>query len=98
MTDDVRIALDPAAIGATLDDIGEIGNRFCGTAGEVQARSYVLERFGELGLADVRLEEFPYLCWQPRPPHVSRGGRAARAPSGLPPLTPTRCSTPRRGP
>ena len=67
MTLAARIALDPTAIGATLDDLAQIGNRFCGTAGEVQARSYVLERFGELGLADVHLEEFPYLCWQPAP-------------------------------
>lgn len=79
MTDDVRIALDPAGIGATLDDIADIGNRFCGTAGEVQARSYVLERFGELGLADVRLEEFPYLCWQPAPAScVARGVGGSR--------------------
>jgi aminopeptidase YwaD len=67
MTDDTRIALDPRAIGATLDDLAQIGNRFCGTHGEAEARSYVLRRFGELGLADVRLEEFPYLAWTPAP-------------------------------
>ena len=67
MTHDTRVALDAGAIGRTLDDIAQIGNRFCGTPGEAQARSYVLGRFGELGLADVRLEEFPYLGWQPGP-------------------------------
>ncbi len=67
MTSDIRIALDATAIGATLDDLAQIGNRFCGTSGEAEARSYVLGRFGELGLADVRLEEFPYLGWQPGP-------------------------------
>jgi aminopeptidase YwaD len=65
MTDDTRIALDPSAIGATLDDLAQIGNRFCGTPGEAEARSYVLGRFGELGLADVRVEEFQYLAWRP---------------------------------
>jgi aminopeptidase YwaD len=67
MTSDTRISLDPAAIGATLDDLAQIGNRFCGTHGEAQARSYLLGRFGELGLADVHLEEFPYLAWTPAP-------------------------------
>ncbi len=67
MTTDTRISLDATAIGATLDDLAQIGNRFCGTHGEAEARSYVLGRFGELGLADVRLEEFPYLAWLPAP-------------------------------
>ncbi len=67
MTDETRIALDPSAIGATLDDLADIGNRFCGTRGEAQARWYVLGRFGELDLADVHLEEFEYLAWTPAP-------------------------------
>jgi aminopeptidase YwaD len=67
MTPDPRISLDAVAIGATLDDLAQIGNRFCGTHGEAEARAYVLRRFGELGLADVRLEEFPYLAWTPAP-------------------------------
>ena len=62
-----RISLDAGAIGATLDDLAQIGNRFCGTHGEAQARAYVLGRFQELGLADVRLEEFGYLAWTPAP-------------------------------
>lgn len=64
---DTRISLDAGAIGATLDDIAQIGNRFCGTHGEAQARAYVLGRFQELGLADVHLEEFGYLAWMPAP-------------------------------
>ncbi|HEX3689219.1 MAG TPA: M28 family peptidase [Solirubrobacteraceae bacterium] len=66
MTDGTRISLDAGAIGATLDDLAQIGNRFCGTAGELEARSYVLGRFGELGLT-VHLEEFAYLAWMPGP-------------------------------
>ena len=80
MTKDTRIALDPEAIGATLDDLAQIGNRFCGTPGEGHARDYVLRRFGELGLADVRLEEFPYLAWKPAPAScVARSERAYEA-------------------
>ena len=67
MTGEDRITLDAAAIGATLDDLAAIGNRFCGTHGEAQARAYVLGRFEELGLADVHLEEFAYLAWTPAP-------------------------------
>ena len=67
MTGEDPITLDAAAIGATLDDLAEIGNRFCGTHGEAQARAYVLGRFEELGLADVHLEEFAYLAWTPAP-------------------------------
>jgi len=33
VTGEDRITLDAAAIGATLDDVAEIGNRFCGTHG-----------------------------------------------------------------
>ncbi|HTU97243.1 MAG TPA: M28 family peptidase [Solirubrobacteraceae bacterium] len=77
----IRIALDPAAIGATLDDLAQIGNRFCGTAGEVEARAYVLQRFAEVGLSDVHVEEFPYLCWQPGPASC-----VARGPGGAGPF------------
>jgi peptidase M28-like protein len=64
---DTRIVLDAAGIGATLDDLAQIGNRFCATHGEAQARAYVHGRFQELGLADVHLEEFAYLAWTPAP-------------------------------
>ena len=96
MTHDTRIALDAAAIGATLDDIGADRQPLLRDPGEAQARSYVLGRFGELGLADVRLEEFPYLGWQPAPGLLRGAAGRRRAPAGRP-TTPTRCSTPRRG-
>jgi aminopeptidase YwaD len=63
MTDETRISLDPAAIGTTLDDIAQIGNRFCGTSGEAECRRYLHQRFIDAGLQDVRLEEFDYLRW-----------------------------------
>jgi aminopeptidase YwaD len=56
--------LDPAEIGRTLDDLSEIGNRYAGSAGEASARDYLLERFRDLGLDDVRLEPFPYLGYE----------------------------------
>ena len=67
MNRDTRISLDAAAIGATLDDLADIGNRFCGTHGEAEARSYVLGRFQKAGLTDIRLEEFHYLAWMSAP-------------------------------
>ena len=79
---DTRIVLDAAGIGATLDDLAQIGNRFCGTHGEAQARAYVHGRFQELGLADVHLEEFGYLAWTPAPASCvagSAGGARADA-------------------
>jgi aminopeptidase YwaD len=82
MTSDIRPSLEAGAIGATLDDLAQIGNRFCGTHGEAEARTYVLGRFGELGLADVHVEEFPYLAWMPAPAScVAReaAGRRTRA-------------------
>jgi aminopeptidase YwaD len=75
MTRDVRISLDPAAIGATLDDLAEIGNRFCATPGEAECRAYLLRRFEEAGLHEVRAEEFEYLAWRPAPAScVALGG------------------------
>lgn len=58
------VRLDPAAIGRTLDDLAAIGNRYAGTPGETAARDYLLERFRDLGLDDVRLESFPYLAYE----------------------------------
>jgi hypothetical protein len=59
------LRLDPRRLGRTLDDLAEIGNRYSGTPGEAQARDYLLERFGQLGLTNVRLEAFPYLGASP---------------------------------
>jgi hypothetical protein len=58
------LQLDPTRIGRTLDDVAAIGNRYAGTPGEATARDYLLDRFAELGLADVRLEPFPYLAYE----------------------------------
>jgi hypothetical protein len=63
------LRLDPRRLGRTLDDLAEIGNRYAGTPGEAQCRDYLVERFGELGLAEVRREPFPYLAAS-RPPAV----------------------------
>jgi hypothetical protein len=65
MSDDA-VRLDPAEIGRTLDDLAAIGNRYAGTTGEAAARDYLLDRFGTLGLDDVRLEPFAYLGYEPQ--------------------------------
>lgn len=49
-----------------LKDINRIGNRWLGTKGEVNARHYILDKFRELGLEDVRTEEFTYLHYAPK--------------------------------
>lgn len=64
MTDDA-VRLDPAEIGRTLDELAAVGNRYAGTPGEATTRDYLLERFRALGLADVRLESFRYLRYEP---------------------------------
>ena len=56
--------LDPTRLGRTLDDIAAIGNRYAGTPGEVTARDYLLDRFNQLGLSEVRLESFPFLAYE----------------------------------
>jgi peptidase M28-like protein len=61
---DTAVRLNPAEIGRTLDDLAAIGNRYAGSAGEVAARDYLLERFRALGLDGVRLEPFPYLGYE----------------------------------
>jgi aminopeptidase YwaD len=55
------IELDAAAIGATLDDLAQIGSRFAGSKSEARCREYLRDRFTALGLTDVRLEEVTYL-------------------------------------
>jgi aminopeptidase YwaD len=56
--------LDPTRLGRTLDDVAAIGNRYAGTPGEATARDYLLDRFNELGLSEVRLEPFPFLAYE----------------------------------
>jgi hypothetical protein len=79
---DPAITLDAAAIGETLDDLATIGNRYSGTPGEAQARDYLLGRFQQLGLADVRTEQFPYLGFEPAAASCVVSSPARPAPPG----------------
>jgi aminopeptidase YwaD len=58
------LELDPTRLGRTLDDIAAIGNRYVGSPGEATARDYMLDRFSELGLSEVRPEPFEYLAYE----------------------------------
>jgi aminopeptidase YwaD len=58
------VRLDPQRISRTLDDIAEIGNRFAGSPGESACREYLLGRFEELDVAELRLEAFSYLGFE----------------------------------
>ncbi|MHB1833402.1 MAG: M28 family metallopeptidase [Solirubrobacteraceae bacterium] len=56
--------LDPREIGATLDDVAGIGNRFTGTRGEAVCRDYIVGRFRAIGLGSVMLEPFECLGYE----------------------------------
>ena len=58
-------ALKPADLWETLERVVALGNRFAGTAGEERCRDLVLEELSGTGLANVRLEEFRYLGYEP---------------------------------
>ena len=59
------VRLDSVELGMTLDDLEGIGNRYAGTRGEEVCRDYMVDRFHQLGLSDVRLEPFDYLAYEP---------------------------------
>jgi Iap family predicted aminopeptidase len=58
-------ALDRAGLWGTLERIVALGNRFAGTPGEARCRELVSEELSGAGLANVRLEEFRYLGYEP---------------------------------
>ena len=44
----------------------EIGNRFAGSPGEAEARRYIMERFSDVGLVNLREEPFEVATYRPR--------------------------------
>jgi aminopeptidase YwaD len=58
------VLLDPHRIAGTLDDIAAIGNRFAGSPGELACRDYLLGRFSQLDVSELRLEPFSYLAFE----------------------------------
>jgi len=56
--------LDPAMLWKQLERIVAIGNRFAGAPGEAACRDFVAGEL-EASLGKVRLEEFPYLAYEP---------------------------------
>ncbi|HEX5145459.1 MAG TPA: M28 family metallopeptidase [Conexibacter sp.] len=60
---DPRSAIDADAIGARIDAICAIGNRFVGTPGERRARTHVHEQLERAGGLDVRLETVDTLAY-----------------------------------
>jgi Iap family predicted aminopeptidase len=57
--------LSPAAAWQTLTDLNQIGLRWMGTRGEFLGREYIQKRMMEVGLRDVRQEQFEYLNYIP---------------------------------
>ncbi|MCG8545052.1 MAG: M20/M25/M40 family metallo-hydrolase [Alphaproteobacteria bacterium] len=56
----------------------DIGNRFAGTPGEVEAREFIKQRFSDLGLVDVREEPFEVATYRPRLAKCELVGSASR--------------------
>ena len=48
-----------------LERVVATGNRFAGTPGEARCRDLILDQFAAARLADVRLEDFRYLAYEP---------------------------------
>ncbi|WP_272473074.1 M20/M25/M40 family metallo-hydrolase [Baekduia alba] len=55
-----------SALGATLEGIVGLGNRFAGTVGERRAREYLADAFQRRGLERVRVEPFTFLAYEPQ--------------------------------
>jgi hypothetical protein len=66
--------LDPAALRAEVERFAAIGPRFCGSAGEEQARELLLAEFAAAGLEQVGGEEYEYLGYEPRGSECRVGG------------------------
>jgi hypothetical protein len=58
------LQLSAREIDRSLDDIEQIGNRYHGSPGEASCRDYIVERFAQIGLEQVRLEPFRYLAYE----------------------------------
>jgi Zn-dependent M28 family amino/carboxypeptidase len=46
-----------------LEALCDLGSRFAGTPGEIQARDFIADKFRAYGLTHVRLDPFEYLGW-----------------------------------
>jgi aminopeptidase YwaD len=60
--------MQPIRYGHIRDDalaLCEIGNRFAGTPGELEARGYIGQRFRDVGLVNVREEMFEVATYRP---------------------------------
>jgi aminopeptidase YwaD len=53
------------ALRRRLEHVVTTGNRFAGTPGEARCRDLIADQLAAAGLADVRLEEFRYLGYEP---------------------------------
>ena len=72
-------ALDPARLGATLERIAAVGNRFAGTPGEARARTLLHDELAALRLHGLRSEEFPFLAYEPVAARCAISGPGALA-------------------
>ena len=57
--------LGPDSLWERLEQVVALGNRFAGSAGESACRELVRAEFAAAGLANVRVEPFPFLAYEP---------------------------------
>ncbi len=56
----------------------DIGNRFAGTPGEAEARRFIMARFAEAGLSNIRCEPFEVATYRPRAARCELVGTAGQ--------------------
>lgn len=56
--DELARSVDEARIRHTIETLSGVGSRVVGYPGAAQARQYLLDQFGDIGLQDVRAEDF----------------------------------------
>ena len=56
--DHISFAVDEDSVMDDVEEISSFGPRVTGSAEELQAAQYISDRFSEIGLADVKLEQY----------------------------------------
>jgi Zn-dependent M28 family amino/carboxypeptidase len=57
-------ATDPASLQATLDALAGMGQKQAGTPASMMAAAYIQNRFTEIGLSNIHVEQFGFPRWE----------------------------------
>lgn len=58
--------MNSEALRLGIERVVALGNRFAGSGGEAKARAFLRDELHSAGLADVHVEEFAFLAYEPR--------------------------------